>query len=131
MFNGISIKQRYPGHATQAGFAASSVGAGAFTGKYVIVVDEDIDPSDMDQLLWAMCFRSDPATSLQIMSDTYSSKLDPSIPPWKKDAGDTTNSRAVINACRPFHWRDSYPRMNIPTPELYRLAREKWGHLLD
>jgi UbiD family decarboxylase len=131
MLNGISIKQRYPGHAVQAGFVASSCGVGAFTGKYVVVVDEDIDPSDLDQLLWAMCFRSDPATGLQIMNGTYSSKLDPSIPPWKKEAGDTTNSRAVINACRPYHWRDQYPRMNVPSPELHKLAREKFGYLLD
>lgn len=131
MLTGIAIKQRYPGHATQAGFVASTCGVGAFSGKYAVVVDEDIDPSDIDQLLWAMCFRSDPATSVQIIHDTYSSKLDPSIPPWKKDAGDTTNSRAVINACRPFHWRDRYPRMNVPSPEQQRLARERWGHLLD
>jgi UbiD family decarboxylase len=130
MFVGIAIKQRFPGHATQAGFAAASCGAGAFTGKYTIVVDDDIDPSDIDQLLWAMCFRSDPATGLQIMRDTWSSKLDPSIPPWKKEIGDTTNSRAIINACRPFHWRSEYPKMNVPPPELYKAAREKFSYLL-
>ncbi|HXF33515.1 MAG TPA: UbiD family decarboxylase [Candidatus Acidoferrales bacterium] len=130
MFTGVSIKQKYPGHATQAGFIAAQCGVGAFAGKYVVVVDEDIDVTDLDQLLWAMCFRSDPATSVQIIRDTYSTKLDPSIPPWKKDAGDTTNSRAIINACRPFHWKGDYPTVNVPDPELYKLAREKWGHLL-
>lgn len=131
MFTGLSIKQRYPGHATQAGFIAAQCGVGAFAGKYVVVVDEDIDVTDINQLLWAMCFRSDPATSVQIIHDTYSTKLDPSIPPWKKDAGDTTNSRAIINACRPFHWKDRYPEVNVPSPELYAEAREKWGYLLD
>ena len=34
--------------------------------KYVIVVDEDIDVSNLDELMWAMLTRSDPATSIDI-----------------------------------------------------------------
>ena len=130
MFTGVSITQRYPGHATQAGHVASQCGVGAYAGKYVIVVDDDIDVSNMDELLWALCFRSDPATSIDIIRNAYSSKLDPSIPPWRKAEGDTTNSRAIISACRPFHWKDRYPKVNMPSPELMALAKQKWGYLL-
>ena len=52
MFTGVSIKQKYPGHATQAGFIAAQCGVGAFAGKYVVVVDDDIDVTDLEQLLW-------------------------------------------------------------------------------
>ena len=43
---GIAIKQRYPGHATQAGHVAAMCHVGAYAGRYVIVVDDDIDVSE-------------------------------------------------------------------------------------
>ncbi len=59
------------------------------------------------------------------------SGLDPSIPPWRREAGDTTNSRAIIGACRPYHWRDAYPRLNALSVAEQREARRKFGWLLD
>jgi len=41
------LKQRYHGHAQQAGIAALVRRAGNYHGRFVIVVDDDIDPSDM------------------------------------------------------------------------------------
>ena len=80
--------------------------------------------------MWALVFRSDPATSIDIIKGAWSTPLDPSIPPWEKDRGNTTNSRAVIDACRPYHWRDRYPKVNMPPPELWAKAKKKWGYLL-
>ncbi len=37
---------------------------------------------------------------------------------------------AVIDACRPFHWKDSYPRVNTPSSEALHKVREKFGHLI-
>ncbi len=130
MLTGISIKQRYPGHATQAGHIAAQCRVGGYAGKYVVVVDDDVDVSDLGDLMWAMAFRSDPATSIDIIKDAWSTPLDPSIPPSDKAIGNTTNSRAVIKACRPFHWRDQYPKVNMPPPELWAEAKIKWGYLL-
>ena len=48
----ISIAQRYAGHVQQVGMAAMTGTAGAgLVGRYVIVVDEDIDPSSMQAAL--------------------------------------------------------------------------------
>jgi len=127
---GVSIKQRYPGHTKQAGHVAAMCHAGAYAGKYVIVVDDDIDVSNLEDLMWAMLTRSDPATSIDIITKTWSTPLDPRIPPEQKDKGDNTNSRAIIDACRPFHWRDKFPKVNMPSPELTRRAMEKFGYLL-
>ena len=95
------------------------------------MVDEDIDATDLSDVMWAMVFRSDPASSIDIIRGAWSTGLDPSIPPWEKDHGNMTNSRAIINACRPFHWKDQYPKVNMPDQETSRQAREKWGYLLD
>jgi 4-hydroxy-3-polyprenylbenzoate decarboxylase len=35
----------------------------------------------------------------------------------------------VIDACRPWHWRDKFPKVNVPTLEERRIAEEKFGHL--
>jgi UbiD family decarboxylase len=130
MFTAVSIKQRYPGHATQAGHIASQCRVGAYAGKFVVVVDEDIDVTNLGDVMWAMCFRTDPATQIDIIKTGWSTGLDPSIHPDRKAVGDTTNSRAIINACRPFHWKDRYPKVNMPDPELWAKAKEKWGWLL-
>ncbi len=131
MFNAVSIKQRYPGHATQAGQVASQCRVGAYAGKFTVVVDEDIDVTDLGDVMWALCFRTDPATAIDFIKTGWSTGLDPSIHPDRKEVGDTTNSRAIINACRPFHWKDRYPRVNMPSPELWAKAKEKWGWLLS
>jgi 4-hydroxy-3-polyprenylbenzoate decarboxylase len=127
----VAITQRYPGHARQAGHIASQCHVGAYAGRYVIVVDDDIDVSNLEELIWAMITRSDPATSIDIIHNAWSTPLDPRIEPERKAAGDNTNSRAIIDACRPYHWRDKFPRVNMPTQEEQRLARQKFGYLFD
>jgi 4-hydroxy-3-polyprenylbenzoate decarboxylase len=127
---GIAIKQRYPGHAMQAGHVAAMCHSGAYAGRYVIVTDDDIDVSNLDELIWAMLTRSDPATSIDIIHNAWSTPLDPRIEPERKAKGDFTNSRAIIDACRPWHWRDKFPKVNAPSPEAARLARQRFGYLV-
>ena len=127
----VAIKQRYPGHATQAGHVAAMCHAGAYLGRFVIVVDDDIDVSNLEEVIWAICTRCDPATSIDFITGAWSSALDPTISPDDRKAGKLTNSRAIIDACRPFHWKDEFQKVNAPTPEARRAAWEKWGHLRD
>jgi UbiD family decarboxylase len=130
LFTVVSIKQRYPGHARQALHLAAQCHAGAYAGRYVVVVDEDIDPSDLEEVMWAVCTRSDPATSIDIIQRAWSTPLDPRIPPERKRAGDMTNSRALIDATRPWEWRDQFPPVNVPPREVRAAAKERWGYLL-
>jgi UbiD family decarboxylase len=130
MLVGISIKQRYGGHARQVGHIACQCHVGAYAGKYVVVVDEDIDVSNLEELMWAMVTRSDPATSIDIIPESWSTPLDPRIHPDDKEKKDFRNSRCIIDACRPFHWRDQFPLVNAPSPEVQKEARERWGDLL-
>ena len=131
MLVALSIKQRYAGHAAQAGHVACQCHVGAYAGKYVIVVDDDIDVSDLEQVIWAMLTRSDPATSIDIVNNAWSTPLDPRIPPEEKAKKNFTNSRAIIDACRPFHWRDKFPKVNMPSAELAKETRERFSYLLD
>ncbi len=131
MLHGVAITQRYPGHARQAGHIAAQCRAAVYAGKFVIVVDDDVDVSNLEELIWAMITRSDPATSIDIIHNAWTSPADPRVTPEQRAAGDLTNSRAVIDACRPYHWRDKFPMVNAPSAEVARKAREKFGFLLE
>lgn len=119
----VRIKQRYPGHATDAGLAI----AGEYMGRFVVVVDEDIDARDPYQVLWAMGSRCDPESSISLIKHGKSSALDPRLPPDQKQRGDFSSSRAVIDACKPFHWIDQFPETNVASADLRSEALQKWG----
>ncbi|MFQ5851484.1 MAG: UbiD family decarboxylase [Candidatus Binatia bacterium] len=125
----ISIRQRYAGHAKQAAMAAMSGPEGAYHGRFVVVVDDDIDPSQTDDVLWAMATRCDPATSIEIIRDCWSTPLDPIIHPDRRARQDFTNSRAVILACKPFSWYREFPLVNRASDNLRQAVLKKWQTL--
>jgi 4-hydroxy-3-polyprenylbenzoate decarboxylase len=126
----VAIKQRYAGHAKQAGHAALAAGASARDGRYVVVVDEDIDPTNFKEVLWAMLTRVDPKTDIEIVEGCWGTPLDPRMPPWQKLNGDHTNNRAIYYAVRPFAWRDEFPRVSRAKRELHEDVIKKFGHIL-
>jgi len=130
MLHGIAIKQRYPGHAKQVGVLASSCGSTVYGCKMVVVVDDDIDVSNFEQLMWAMVTRCDPATSIDILRRMRTSPADPRLIPEQRKMRDLTNSRMVVDATRPYDWMDKFPRVNAPSQESVRKGREKFGYLL-
>jgi UbiD family decarboxylase len=121
----VSIKQMYAGHAKEAGLAALKG-----TGRYVIVVDDDVDPTNLGDVLWAVGTRSDPEHSIEIIRNCrVSLSLDPRIPPEKKSKGDLTYSKAIIDACIPYHWKDEFPPVNKISQELREKMLGKWKDL--
>ncbi|MGH2638648.1 MAG: UbiD family decarboxylase, partial [Rhabdochlamydiaceae bacterium] len=99
----ISLHQDYAGHARQAGYVACQSRAGSVGGKYVVVVDDDIDPTNLREVVWAICTRTDPATTNDVIRGTQATLLDPMTertPETRIEEG--TNSRQIIIACRPF-----------------------------
>ena len=53
------------GHAKQAGLVASQCYAGGYANRWVVVVDDDIDPTNTNDVLWAMCTRFDPRIDME------------------------------------------------------------------
>jgi UbiD family decarboxylase len=126
----VAIKQKYAGHAKQAGMAALSCSAGARNGRYVVVVDEDIDPTNIKEVLWAMMTRVDPKTNIDIVEGCWSTPLDPRMPPDKRESRDHTNSRAIFYAVRPFLWRDKFPEVSRTSRELRERIIAKFKDIL-
>jgi 4-hydroxy-3-polyprenylbenzoate decarboxylase len=128
-FTVISLKQRYGGHARQAAHIALGAREGGYLGRFVVLVDDDIDPSNMQDVLWAVSTRCDPQTSIEIASGCWSSPIDPRIPPEKRAAGDFTNSRAILDACRPFAWRDKFPKVHSIDSVYQDEIKRKWKEI--
>lgn len=122
----VSIQQQYAGHATQAALVASQCGATAYGGRFVVVVDEDINIFDMNDVLWAMMTRCDPERDLQTIKHAWSGPLDPAIHPDERGY----NSRLIVDATKPWDWKDRFAEPVI-TPEMAQATREKWGWILD
>lgn len=130
LLNVVSLKQRYPGHTRQALHVAAQCHAGAYAGRWVIAVDDDIDPANLEEVMWAMSTRADPATSIDIVHRAWSTPLDPRITPEQRAARDFTNSRGLIDATRPFEWRNQFPLVNTMPADMRQAAEERWGYLL-
>ena len=114
LFNVISIKQAYPGHSRQALFLASQCLGGAYNGRFVVVVDEDIDPTSEFDVLWAMATRCDPDQAVEIIRRAASGSLDVCIPPENKGH----SSRCLIDACMPYERRHQFPPIAESSEEL-------------
>jgi 4-hydroxy-3-polyprenylbenzoate decarboxylase len=123
----VALKQRYDGHAKRAALIAA---AHTYMGRLVVVVDDDIDPSNLADVMWAITTRCEPAEQIDIVRGTWSSALDPRIPPEDKQRGATSHSKAIIDACRPFGWRERFPPASALTPDQARAIEEKWGAVL-
>jgi 4-hydroxy-3-polyprenylbenzoate decarboxylase len=121
----VSIKQRFCGHARQVGYLTAQCPAAAYMNRFVIVVDEDVDPMNLDEVVWAMCTRCDPAEDIDIMRKSWGSKVDPLI----TDHTALYNSRALIDACRPFERITTFPRVAETSPQMVRQTVAKWKDL--
>jgi len=92
----------------------------------VIVVDEDIDPSNLFDVIWAMSTRCEVSEDIDILRKCWSGPLDPVIPKGRKGF----NSRAVIDACRPYDWKDEFPPVAECSKELRDKTYSKWKDVL-
>ncbi len=127
MLNVISIKQGHAGHAKQAAMLAASCASGVYLGRFVIVVDEDVDPSDLFDVMWAVSTRCNPVDDIDFVRNMWSTPLDPMIPAGAKSF---VNSRAIIDACRPFDRLADFPKVARATPELIGRVEEKFADVL-
>ena len=127
MFNVVSIRQRYAGHARQAGHILSQCGVGAYMSRYSVVVDEDIDPANLQEVMWAVATRTDPAIDIDIIQRGMGSKNDPMFVAYRYDA--PFSSKAVIDACRPWDHLHEFPVVAEASRELQDKTRAKWKDL--
>jgi 4-hydroxy-3-polyprenylbenzoate decarboxylase len=75
----ISIKKHYPGQAKKVMMGLWGMGQLSLT-KMFVVVDDDINVHDMNDVIWAVTSRADPARDTVIIDNTPTDTLDPASP---------------------------------------------------
>ncbi len=75
----VSIKKRYPGHGKKVLTALWGTGQMALT-KVIVVVSEDINPHDINQVIWAIASFVNPERDVLIIPKAHTDALDPAVP---------------------------------------------------
>lgn len=132
LFNVISLEQLYSGHALQAGMVAAQYSPEM--GAYTVVVEDDIDPSNLEEVLWAMVTRSRLDRQIHMVQSCHTNNVNPTIPPAEKMNGEklklVTSARVVVDACRDISWKEDWYPIARMSPELRANTIEKWQSYL-
>ncbi len=121
MFTIIALRQMYAGHAKQTALVAAQCHAGAYANRWTVVVDDDVDATNTNEVLWAMCSRVDPREDVDVLTGGWSTPLDPmSYPPDRRNL----NARLVVDACRPFG--REFPEVCTASPEVRAEIVARW-----
>jgi 4-hydroxy-3-polyprenylbenzoate decarboxylase len=129
----ISVKQQYAGHVMRVADYAMT-GLGDRPPRYLVMVDEDIDPSNRNQVLWAINTRVDPAAQVHIQRDRWCNAVNPAgLTPEKRSIEDYTLGTMIIDACKPWRWRHQWDKMfklSDIEEDLRQKTAEKWQSVL-
>src|SRR3954452_22691493 len=88
-------------------------------GKYIIAVNDDIDPDNADALLWVMSYRANPALDLQILPHRDQGHG----PRSQRNNGE--DASVLIDATM----KEDFPPISLPKREYMERAREIWQEL--
>jgi UbiD family decarboxylase len=122
----VSLQQKYAGHSAQVLALAAQCPAAAYYTKWVIVVDEDVDPTDINDVLWALSTRCHPSEDIDILRNTWSTGLDPSrFPPEARPYG----SKVLINACKPHQYLKEFPQTTMLSKSMHDRVQARWSEL--
>lgn len=117
----ISVKSRYGGFAKSAAFRLLSTPHGTAYAKIIILVDEFVDPFNLEQVMWALTTRVKPSKDVSVIQNCAGMPLDPSSYP----AG--MHDKLIIDATTPVP-----PEPNPRAVELLKPspATPKWEEII-
>ena len=119
----------------------ATIGIAAVTVYASFLVDDDIDIFNTQEVLWAIASRTIPQTGVRVIQGTSTDQLDPRMPPGSHSDPRLAHTEAdggrkayradnlIINACRPYEWKDEFPKVNVNSRDLRESVEGKWKHL--
>ncbi|MEA2993543.1 MAG: hypothetical protein QOD40_2463 [Alphaproteobacteria bacterium] len=121
----VKIKKRTPDDAKNA----LRLVAEKFIGKIAIAVDEDINALDVENVMWAVAYRSQPFRDMEVVEAPLFA-LDPSAAAPGESRGLThgkapRSTAIIIDATMPW----PYPPLSLPKKEFMDRALEMWRDL--
>lgn len=126
-FTVISIKQHYAGQSKQAALAALGCRAGAYAGRFMVVVDDDIDITRPQEVIWALATRCNVREGTDIIKGVWTTSADPTHSIEAQTVTHIyTSDRMIIDACWPFERRYDHPKANTFERDFKNRMIEKW-----
>jgi UbiD family decarboxylase len=122
----VAVHQQYPGHVRQTGHLTASLPSAAYMNKFVVVVDHDVDPRSLNDVMWAVCTRTDPGVDIEVLHRTWGSRVDP----LREPGAPAFNNRAVIDACRPWARLAEFPAVAEASRDLLDRVVQRWPDVL-
>ena len=115
------IKKAYDGQGKMMGLALLGMAAGKFI-KIVIVVDDDIDPNNWTDVMWAVTTRFQPERDIEILREQPGYELDPSIyPEWRAQ---NFTSKMIIDATKPH--KKPFAEVAWPKKDVLEKVEKEW-----
>jgi len=122
----VSLRQLYAGHVAQVLALSAQCPAAAYYTKWVIAVDDDVDPTDLNQVMWALSTRCNPSDDIDLLRKTWSTGLDPSkVVVAERPYG----SKALIDACKPHRYLSEFPKRTLLRRSVYDRVARRWREL--
>jgi 4-hydroxy-3-polyprenylbenzoate decarboxylase len=121
----VSMKKQYPGHAKRVMFGIWSFLRQFMYTKFIVVVDDDVDPRDWKDVIWAITTRVDPIRDTTLVDRTPIDYLDFASPVsglGSKMGIDATNKW-------PGETDREWGRTIAMSPEVKRRVDAMWGEL--
>ena len=88
-------------------------------GKYVIAVNDDIDPDNADAVFWAMAYRANPALDVEILKHRDSGHGP------RSDRAGGEDASVLFDATL----KEDFPPISLPKKEFMLNAKEIWEEL--
>ncbi len=123
----VAIKKQHPGHPMQVANAVFSILQPRY-GKFVVITDDDVDVHDLDDVIWAIVFRTSLTPNrrhVSFIEGLASRGLDYSAAS-SMDGGEVGIKEAigvVIDATKPYK---PYPLVSLPPIALMMKVRDDW-----
>ncbi|HEY3116323.1 MAG TPA: UbiD family decarboxylase, partial [Chloroflexota bacterium] len=139
-FKVVSIHQMYDEHIEDVMRVLEPGGLHHGGNRMWLLVDDDIDILNTQEVLWAMASRTIPQTAVRVIEGTATDQLDPRVPPGQRSDPKMAHAKdrgrnifradsMIINACRPYEWKDEFPKVNVNSRELREATEKKWSQL--
>ena len=87
-------------------------------GKWIIAVNEDIDPDDTDAVFWAMSYRSKPHNDVEILKHKHEGH-------GPRSLLDSEDSAVLVDATL----KETFPPVSLPKREYMERAKKIWEEL--
>jgi 4-hydroxybenzoate decarboxylase len=116
-----SMKKRYAGQDKKVMSAVLATPHASYGMKVLLIVDHDIDPFNLDQVMWALATRFDPSTGITLIPNATMNPLDPIAP------GKAYGMKMVLNLT------EAKPPQPVPPLGIVKppLATDRWREILE